>query len=127
MRTDTSIDNKIMPYAVEAAWVTGRWESLVKFTKRFHGDIIEDFNVSVATVLDKLMAKNKPKEISAIMNDIRVKISSSMNAASTSSLQACHDLLLKAHILTDLEIIIETKAGDDAARQNTMALLDLRL
>ncbi|KAM0417762.1 hypothetical protein ACHAPD_004104 [Fusarium lateritium] len=127
MRTDASIDNKIMPYAVEAAWVTGRWESLVKFTKRFHGDIIEDFNVSVAAVLDKLMAKNKSKEISAIMNDIRVKISSSMNAASTSSLQACHDLLLKAHILTDLEIIIDTKAGDEAARQNTMALLDRRL
>ncbi|CEF77084.1 unnamed protein product [Fusarium graminearum] len=127
MQTDASIDNKIMPYAVEAAWVTGRWESLVKFTKRFHGDIVEDFNVSVATVLDKLMAKNKPKELSSIMNDIRVKISSSMNAASTSSLQACHDLLLKAHILTDLEIIIGTKAGDESARQNTMVLLDRRL
>lgn len=127
MQTDASIDNKIMPYAVEAAWVTGRWESLKKFTKRFHGDIVEDFNVSVATILDKLMAKNKSSELSSIMNDIRVKISSSMNAASTSSLQACHDLLLKAHILTDLEIIIGTKAGGEAARQNTMAVLDRRL
>ncbi|KAJ4018241.1 serine/threonine-protein kinase M1 [Fusarium irregulare] len=127
MQTDASTDNKIMPYAVEAAWVTGRWESLTKFAKRFPGDIIEDFNVSVATIFDKLMAKKRPEELSLIMNEIRVKISSSMNAASTSSLQACHDLLLKAHILTDLEIIIATKAGDEAARQSTMALLDRRL
>ncbi|RGP60551.1 putative uvsb pi-3 kinase [Fusarium longipes] len=127
MQIDASVDNKIMPYAVEAAWVTGRWKSLSKFVKRFHGDTIEDFNVSVATVLDKLMTKNRPQELSSIMKDIRVKISSSMNAASTSSLQACHDLLLKAHILTDLDIIIGTKAGDDTARQNTMMLLDRRL
>ncbi|KAM0289256.1 hypothetical protein ACHAO9_006214 [Fusarium lateritium] len=127
MHTNASTDNKIMPYAVEAAWVTGRWESLSKFAKRFHGDIIEDFNVSIATVFVKLMAKNEPVELSSIMNDIRVKISSSMNVASTSSLQACHDLLLKSHVLTDLEIIVGTKPGYDVARQKTMALLDRRL
>ncbi|KAF4435407.1 putative UVSB PI-3 kinase [Fusarium austroafricanum] len=127
IRTDASTDNKIMPYAVEAAWTTGRWESLAKFTKRFRGDPIEDFNVSIATLFEKLRAKDKPEELSKTMNDIRVKISSSMNAASTSSLQACHDLLLKSHVLTDLEIIIDTKTGDEVARQRTGALLDRRL
>jgi serine/threonine-protein kinase ATR len=127
MHTNASTDNKIMPYAVEAAWVTGRWESLSKFTKRFQGDFIEDFNVSIATVFEKLMAKKEPAELTSIMNDIRVKISSSMNVASTSSLQACHDLLLKSHVLTDLEIIVGTKPGHEVARQKTMALLDRRL
>ncbi|KAJ4263990.1 serine/threonine-protein kinase M1 [Fusarium torreyae] len=120
-------DNKIMPYAVEAAWVTGSWKSLTKFAKRFHGNVIEDFNVSIATIFDKLGAKGKPAELSSIMNDIRVKISSSMNNSSTASLHACHDLLLKSHVLTDLEIIMNTKAGDETARQRTMALLDRRL
>ncbi|KAL9566383.1 hypothetical protein ACKAV7_009298 [Fusarium commune] len=127
MHTDASTDNKIMPYAVEAAWVTGRWESLTKFTKRFRGDPIEDFNISIATLFEKLRAKDKPEELIKIMKDIRVKISSSMNAASTSSLQACHDLLLKSHVLTDVEIIIGTKAGDEVARQKTAALLERRL
>ncbi|EXL44923.1 hypothetical protein FOCG_13747 [Fusarium oxysporum f. sp. radicis-lycopersici 26381] len=127
MHTDASTDNKIMPYAVEAAWVTGRWESLTKFTQRFRGDPIEDFNISIATLFEKLRAKDKPKELIKIMKDIRVKISSSMNAASTSSLQACHDLLLKSHVLTDVEIIIGTKAGDEVARQKTAALLERRL
>ncbi|KAG5775004.1 hypothetical protein H9Q73_011325 [Fusarium xylarioides] len=127
MHTDASTDNKIMPYAVEAAWVTGRWESLTKFTQRFRGDPIEDFNISIATLFEKLRAKDNPKELIKIMKDIRVKISSSMNAASTSSLQACHDLLLKSHVLTDVEIIIGTKAGDEVARQTTAALLERRL
>ncbi|KAF4947550.1 hypothetical protein FGADI_10333 [Fusarium gaditjirri] len=127
MHTDASTDNKIMPYAVEAAWVTGRWESLTKFTKRFRGDPIEDFNISIATLFEQLRAKDKPEELIKIMKDIRVKISSSMNAASTSSLQACHDLLLKSHVLTDVEIIIGTKAGDEVGRQKTAALLERRL
>ncbi|KAF5250172.1 hypothetical protein FANTH_4592 [Fusarium anthophilum] len=127
MHTDASTDNKIMPYAVEAAWVTGRWESLTKFTQRFRGDPIEDFNISIATLFEKLRAKDKPKELIKIMKDIRVKISSSMNTASTSSLQACHDLLLKSHVLTDVEIIIGTKGGDEVARQTTAALLERRL
>ncbi|KAF5985926.1 uvsb pi-3 kinase [Fusarium coicis] len=127
MHTDASTDNKIMPYAVEAAWVTGRWESLTKFAQRFRGDPIEDFNISIATLFEKLRAKDKAKELIKIMKDIRVKISSSMNAASTSSLQACHDLLLKSHVLTDVEIIIGTKAGDEVARQTTAALLERRL
>ncbi|KAF5605879.1 uvsb pi-3 kinase [Fusarium pseudocircinatum] len=127
MHTDASTDNKIMPYAVEAAWVTGRWESLTKFAQRFRGDPIEDFNISIATLFEKLRAKDKPEELIKIMKDIRVKISSSMNAASTSSLQACHDLLLKSHVLTDVEIIIGTKAGDEIARQTTAALLERRL
>uniref|UniRef100_A0A0D2XGS3 non-specific serine/threonine protein kinase n=1 Tax=Fusarium oxysporum (strain Fo5176) TaxID=660025 RepID=A0A0D2XGS3_FUSOF len=136
VNTDIQIDllqgedwlvSTIMPYAVEAAWVTGRWESLTKFTQRFRGDPIEDFNISIATLFEKLRAKDKPKELIKIMKDIRVKISSSMNAASTSSLQACHDLLLKSHVLTDVEIIIGTKAGDEVARQKTAALLERRL
>ncbi|KAF5567630.1 UVSB PI-3 kinase [Fusarium napiforme] len=127
MHTDASTDNKIMPYAVEAAWVTGRWESLTKFAQRFRGDPIEDFNISIATLFEKLRAKDKPKELIKIMKDIRGKISSSMNAASTSSLQACHDLLLKSHVLTDVEIIIGTKSGDEVARQTTAALLERRL
>ncbi|KAM5379618.1 hypothetical protein ACJZ2D_003812 [Fusarium nematophilum] len=126
MHTDSSTDNKIMPYAVEAAWVTGRWQSLTKFTKRFHGDIIEDFNVSVAAVFDILRHKGNSAELASMLSDIRRKISSSMNTSSTASLQACHDLLLKSHVLTDLEIIVTANAAD-AARQKTLALLDRRL
>lgn len=53
------------------------------------------------------------------------KIASSMTATATVSLNAAHDLLLKCHVLTDLEVIIDTKGEDE--RQKTMALLDGRM
>ncbi|KAJ4323015.1 serine/threonine-protein kinase M1 [Fusarium piperis] len=127
MHTDVSTDNKIMPYAVEAAWVTGRWQSLAKFSKRFHGDVVEDFNILVATIFDKLRSKSDYSELILLVNDMRRKISASMSTSSTASLQACHDLLLKAHILTDLEIIMATPTEDEVARQKSMSLLDRRL
>ncbi|KAL6361487.1 hypothetical protein LRP88_04956 [Fusarium phalaenopsidis] len=127
MHTDVSTDNKIMPYAVEAAWVTGRWQSLAKFSKRFHGDVVEDFNISVATIFAKLRNKSDFSELTLLVNDMRRKISASMSTSSTASLQACHDLLLKAHILTDLEIIMTTPTEDEVARQKSMSLLDRRL
>ncbi|KAI8722117.1 Non-specific serine/threonine protein kinase [Fusarium sp. LHS14.1] len=127
MHTDVSTDNKIMPYAVEAAWVTRRWQSLAKFSKRFHGDVVEDFNISVATIFAKLRNKSDLSELTLLVNDMRRKISASMSTSSTASLQACHDLLLKAHILTDLEIIMATPTEDEVARQKSMSLLDRRL
>lgn len=127
MHTDPSTDNKIMPFAVEAAWVTGRWPSLIKFTNRFHGDVIQDFNVSLATIFDKLHKNRDSDEYLTTIRDMRDKISSAMNTSATASLQACHDHLLKCHVLTDLEIILAAKTGDEASHRKTMALLDRRL
>lgn len=127
MHTDAARDNKIMPFAVEAAWVTGRWGSLSKFTKRFHGSVTQDFNVSLATIFDSLHKGHGHDELSETLQGMREKISSSMNNSATASLQACHDLLLKCHVLTDLEIIIGAKTSNEETRKKTMALLDRRL
>ncbi|KAK7408849.1 serine/threonine-protein kinase M1 [Neonectria punicea] len=127
MHTDPSTDNKIIPFAVEAAWVTGRWPSLAKFTKRFHGDAIQDFNVSLATIFNNLHENRGSPEFLETIRNMREKISSSMNTSATASFQACHDHLLKCHVLTDLQIILEAKAGNEVAHRKTMTLLDRRL
>lgn len=116
----------MMPFAVEAAWVTGRWESLAKFTSRFHGDVVQDFNISVAALFDSLYNKCRPDSFSSTVRSIREKIASEMTSTATSSLQAAHDLLLKCHVLTDLEIIVGFKAGGEEERRRTMALLSGR-
>ncbi|EQL03330.1 phosphatidylinositol 3 [Ophiocordyceps sinensis CO18] len=126
IRTEISTDSKMMPFAVEAAWVTGRWESLAKFTSRFHGDVVQDFNISVAALFDSLYNKCRPDSFSSTVRSIREKIASEMTSTATSSLQAAHDLLLKCHVLTDLEIIVGFKAGGEEERRRTMALLSGR-
>lgn len=125
MQSDPSNDSKVMPFAVEAAWTTSRWDSLAKFIVRYQGDPFQDFNMSVATLFNSLLQKNSTDTFQNTVQGMQDKIASSMTASATASLNAAHDLLLKCHLLTDLEAIAAT--GGEHERQRTMALLDGRL
>ena len=116
-----------MPFAVEAAWVTGRWESLLKFKSRFHGSILQDFNISMAALFESLRKNRHLDCFTGTVQSMREKIASEMTASATSSLQAAHELLLKCHVLADLEIIIGSKSGEEDERRVMMTLLDGRL
>ncbi|KAK9440315.1 phosphatidyl inositol 3-kinase [Metarhizium brunneum] len=127
MQADPSAENKILPFAVEAAWVTGRWESLAKFTGRFQEDVAQDFNMSVACLFDSLYRRSGPDAFGKAIQSMQDKIASSMTASATASLNAAHEILLKCHVLTDLDVIINTKSGNEAERRRTLGLLDGRL
>lgn len=104
--------------------MTSRWESLEKFLQRFRGDKTQDFNISVAHLLVSL---GKGDRFTDFLASVRDKISSSMTNSATASLQAAHDLLLKCHVLTDLEIIVDAQKSTAEDRRKTIALLDARL
>ena len=127
MQTDTLGDAKIMPFAAEAAWVTRRWDSLEKFTSRFPGNVEQDFNMSIAALFDSLYNNREPAAFQKTVRSMREKIASSMTTSATASLNAAHDVLLKCHILTDLEMIVSTEPGNDERRKDVLATLDGRL
>ncbi|KAG5926189.1 hypothetical protein E4U42_003556, partial [Claviceps africana] len=125
MQPDASTDSRVMPFAVEAAWTTSRWDSLARFIVRYQGDLLQDFNMSVAALFNSLHQKKSADFFQKQVRGMRDKIASSMTTSVTASLHAAHDVLLKCHLLTDLEAIVDTDGERD--RQRTMALLDGRL
>ncbi|TWU75172.1 serine/threonine-protein kinase M1 [Metarhizium rileyi] len=127
MQMNSSANNKILPFAVEAAWVTGRWESLAKFTGRFQENVAEDFNMSVACLFDSLYRHHGHDSYDKAIQSMQDKLASSMTVAATASLNAAHEVLLKCHVLTDLDVIIKTKPGEENERHRTLAMLDGRL
>ncbi|KXH46337.1 phosphatidylinositol 3 [Colletotrichum simmondsii] len=128
MRTEPSTENKIVPYAVEAAWATRRWDTLNKYTARFHGSPLEDFNVGIAKLFNALQRRGAGSDTFAeLLQSMREKIASAMTHVATSSLQACHDLRLRCHVLTDLEIIAGTQASEGDAHQEVLTMLNRRL
>ncbi|OLN85738.1 Protein kinase rad3 [Colletotrichum chlorophyti] len=128
MQTDPSTENKIVPYAVEAAWATRRWDTLSKYTGRFHGSPLEDFNVSIARLFNALQQGNaEGGTFPQMLQSMREKIASAMTHSATSSLQACHDLRLRCHVLTDLEIIAGTQTPEGEVHQEVLTTLDRRL
>lgn len=127
IRANSSSENRIMPFAVEAAWVTGRWESLEKFTNRFQGSKLHDFNMSIAYLFDSLRAGRGTEHYAEILREIRESVSSSLNASATTSLRTAHEQLLRSHVLTDIEMIITAGHHSETEHRKLLSLLDNRL
>jgi serine/threonine-protein kinase ATR len=128
MRVDASSANKIIPFAVEAAWATTRWDTLSKYAERFNGDMLEDVNVSLAALFGAL--KRGPSgqhDFAQTLHSMREKLGSAMTHSATSSLQTSHELRLRCHVLTDLEMIASTRETEGPAHQAVLTSLERRL
>ncbi|KAK1750228.1 protein kinase rad3 [Echria macrotheca] len=124
-RTLNSV-NRIVPFAVEASWATSRWKTLEKYLRLYTaGDISDVFDLGVGQALLSLKEGDhyKFKEHVRMLRD---KVAGSMSSATTASLRACHDLMLRCHVLCDLEIIVEGSVGP-GDRQPVLAALERRL
>ncbi|KAI0204129.1 phosphatidylinositol 3 [Astrocystis sublimbata] len=118
--------NRIVPYAVEASWATGRWKDMEKFLSNYQGDFSEDFNTSIAQAL-LCLQRGWTKEFYQALKTMRERVGSSLTTSTTASLQACHEPILRAHILTELELIAGINNDGDQHPQDILKSLDRRL
>jgi serine/threonine-protein kinase ATR len=125
MHTATKTVSKLLPFATEASWATGRWKALEKYTNLANGGAGEDFNISIGRALLALH-KNDTAQFSTSIRSLREQIACSLSMATTPSLSACHDDMLKFHVLTELEMIAGTD-GTDVGRENVLESLNRRL
>lgn len=119
--------SRLAPFALEAFWATGRWESLENFlvqidtARRF-----EDFNCGVAEVFRRLRASNMVAFEDGLRL-VRDQITASMTFSATASLRTCHSALLQCHVLTELELIAGANRYSDLDRQSIVSTLNRRL
>ncbi|KAI8627883.1 phosphatidylinositol 3 [Xylariaceae sp. FL1651] len=121
-----AIVNRIVPYAVEAAWATGRWQTMQKFISKYQGDYAEDFNVSIAQAL-LCLQKGWTKGFFDAMKTMRQRVGSSMTFSATASLEPGHEPMLRAHVLTDLELIAGMNNDGNQHPQEILKSLGRRL
>jgi len=133
MHTTTKTVSKLLPYATEASWATGRWSALEKYILMASEQTGEDFNVSIGTALLALHKKDT-NGFASIVQSLRQRISRSLSASTTSSLGSFHDPMLKFHVLTELEMIAGTGTANNSktvdmnnSRQQVLESLDRRL
>ncbi|KAF7872002.1 uncharacterized protein EAF02_009107 [Botrytis sinoallii] len=126
MHTATKTVGKLLPFATEASWATGRWAALQKYTSIAGRDLEEDFNVSIGKALLALHEKETTRFVSSI-EDLREQITCSLSRATTSSIASCHDPMLKLHVLTELEMIAGVDHTEPISRGELLESLDRRL
>ncbi|KAH8588648.1 protein kinase-like protein rad3 [Bisporella sp. PMI_857] len=125
MHTEARTLPKLLPFATEASWATGRWATLEKFTSFATKDIGEDFNVTIGNALLALH-KNNASLFTSIIQSTRKQIACSMSTATSYSIGACHDTMLKFHVLTELEMIAGTE-NEEIDRAGLLESLNRRL
>ncbi|POS80813.1 protein kinase rad3 [Diaporthe helianthi] len=119
--------NKIAPFAVEAAWATGRWETLRKYLGSYKtGNHLDDFNLGVGSALLALKDGHTESFVNQIQ-ELKEKTASSMSMSTTASLQVAHDAMLRCHVLADLEIIAGDHKKEAVDQQGVSTSLDRRL
>lgn len=116
---------RLLPFATEASWATCRWPVLEKYTSLVPNGVAEDFNVSIGRALLALHAKDK-EAFTSIIQGVRKQISLSLSTATTPSIGACHDVLFKCHVLTELEVIAAT-TNETIDRHRVLESLERRL
>lgn len=109
METATPNISRLLPFATEASWATGRWDVLEKYASMAPKESGEDFNIRIGQALLALhKGKGETTQFKPIISSIRENIACSLSEPMTASLAACHDTMLKLHVLTELEMIAGT-------------------
>lgn len=96
--------NLVLPYATEAAWLTGKWDVLERLLKSKLGNTSQDFDVGVGKALLALRATDTQSFESAI-STLRTNVMRNLSAATTASLASAHDYSLKLHALYEVAAI----------------------
>ena len=126
MHTATDTVSRLLPFATEASWATGRWQTLEKYISLAPKESREDFNISIGQALLALQRDNIDLFKSTV-GSLRERIACSLSASTTASLGASHDTMLKLHVLTELEMIAGTDTEVPVERASIIESLNRRL
>lgn len=86
-----------------------------------------NFNIGIGRALLAL-ARNEKETFTQIVGDVRRRTARSLSATNTASLQACHNVLLRLHALTEIEAIGDARKHDGSLDKSALAVsLDQRL
>ncbi|KAH4967839.1 hypothetical protein HBI26_107510 [Parastagonospora nodorum] len=124
-----SLSNSTLPFAAEAAWSAGKWPQLERILGSSPAPekiSILDFNVGVGRALLALRHKDSTA-FQAIITTLREALAAGLSPSTTSSIQACHDHLVKLHALYELEAVSGMTSTMPPNREVILENLDRRL
>ncbi|KAH7138990.1 hypothetical protein B0J11DRAFT_32467 [Dendryphion nanum] len=120
-----------LPFAAEAAWSTGKWDQLERILKSLSDHSSSqlstlDFNVGIGHALLALR-NGKGDAFKETIETLREAVASGLSLATTASLHACHDSLVKLHVLYEVEAISGATGKTSDDRESIVETLDRRL
>ncbi|WEW59433.1 serine/threonine-protein kinase M1 [Emydomyces testavorans] len=122
--TDATLP-RMLPFAVEASWVTSKWDRLESYLTERFDNRAGDFNIGVGSVLLAIRAPD-----SSFMNkidELRLNVAKGLSSNAVSSFQASHDSIVKLHALAEMELLANINVMSPHARETVFDTLERRL
>ena len=119
-------DTLSLPFATEASWVTGKWDKLKGYLSKSREVSDGEFNVGIGRALLAL-TKDNMSQFSSVLDQLRRNTVRGLSATNTTSLQGCHDSLLKFHALAEIEMISDVRKMDKNKKSSLLSSMDQRL
>ncbi|KAF2813925.1 protein kinase rad3 [Mytilinidion resinicola] len=120
---------KALPFAAEAAWVTGKWQNLERILaspSEELSQVSQEFDVGIGRALLALRRKDQADFMKTIAA-VRENVARGFSPTSTASIQACHDHLLRLHVLYEIETIGGISSSAPDKKDIILAKMDRRL
>ena len=115
-----------LPFAVEASWVTGKWDKLKSYLSMSTEASDGDFNIGIGRALLAL-SEDSISQFFIVLDQLRRNTARGLSATNTTSLQGCHDSLLKFHALAEIEMIGGAGEMDKNKKSSLITSMDQRL
>ena len=115
-----------LPFAVEASWVTGKWDKLRTYLSSTPDFAEADFNVGVGRALLAL-SDGELETFSQLLDRLRQNTARGLSVTNTTSIQGCHEFLLRFHVLTEIEMISGIRSRLNGEKNSLLASLGQRL
>ncbi|KAH8154219.1 uncharacterized protein LAJ45_01987 [Morchella importuna] len=117
---------RILEFAIEASWISGKWDVLDKYLMRSEGSIESSYEIKIGSALSALRKQDTDtfaKEIARARENVVSRLSESL----TGSLRQCHDSMVKLHSLSEIEEISLTLQQGTFDKASFSANLERRL
>lgn len=127
-----SLDEKnqtsLLPIIAEASWSTGRLDRIQADLTSLSTEVNGDFNIGVAKVLLAMKAKDTGM-VNVSLQNLRDAVARNLTTANATSLQSCHDVLLKLHTIYEIETLggVKQRPTDDKQVFHLLESMDKRL
>lgn len=122
------IPDKAYIFAVEAAWMSSKWDELASYTDKYstapQQEVPFDLDVGRAIVAYR---NEKDDILKNAITNARVTISKSFALSNTVSFRQCRESLFRLHILSEVEMITSSLRGSDAKLDGLSVSLENRL
>jgi serine/threonine-protein kinase ATR len=97
---------RLLPFAVEASWVSGNWDALDKYLKKSNEHTDSTYDVQVGYALSELRRNNMEGFLKRV-GTAREVVAHTMTESVTGSIRQCHHFLVQLHALSELQSVSE--------------------